>query len=169
MKNDTSLRKLRRIGLGAALAAGTTIALASGPATALGAPYADLDTLTISSAGPYTDLQTVTVSGSGLTPGEYDLSVCQYAPIDTFFGGPAVKIPACGVTVVPVTVSGAGTFSTGFTVVTSEANAHAAVGTGQPSIVDFDANSAEFILVAGHGAGFSGSQAADSVEFNVTP
>lgn len=172
MKNDTSKRTVRRIGLGALVAAGASIALSPAPATALGAPYNDFDTLTVSAAGPYSDSQTVTVSGSGLTPGAYDLSVCEYASYNTFFPGPPVpvKIPACGVTIVPVTVSGAGTFSTSFTVTTSEANAHAGVGTsGQPAAVDFDSKVGEFVLVPGHGAGFGSGHAADSVEFNVTP
>ncbi len=60
------------------LAAATAL-LAAPSATALGAPYADFDTLTVSpAASSYADGTTVTVSGSGLAPGAYDLSVCEY-------------------------------------------------------------------------------------------
>jgi hypothetical protein len=156
----------------ATLLAGAVAAAPS--ASALGSPYADLDTLTVAPASSsYTDGTTVTVSGSGLVPGDYDLSVCEYTSYATQVApGTFAPIPACGVTVVPVTASGAGTFTTSFTLDSDDLNAHRNIGGpfgGQPVNLDLDANVGEFILIPGHGAGFSGSQAADSAEFNVTP
>lgn len=172
MKNDTSKRTLRRTAVGVFAAAGVSAALFAAPsASALDAPYADYDSLTVS-AGPYSATQVVTVSGTGLTPGPHDLSVCEYTSYDTRVApmAPKVKIPACGVTIVPVTVDGTGAFSTSYTLTDTELNAHRFINTAdQPWQVDFDANLAEFVLVPGHGSGFGGGHVADSAEFNVAP
>ena len=169
----------RRLARAAALSVGATSLLAgtiaaAPSASSLGSPYADLDTLTVAPASSsYLDGTTVTVSGSGLAPGDYDLSVCEYTPYSTQVAPSTfVPIPACGVTVVPVTANSAGTFTTSFTLDSDDLNAHRNIGGpfgGQPVNLDLDANVGEFILIPGHGAGFSGSQAADSAEFNVTP
>jgi hypothetical protein len=170
-----SRRLLRTAALSGGAAALVAGAVAVAPsASALGSPYADLDTLTVTTASSsYADGTTVTVSGSGLAAGDYDLSVCEYASYSTQVApGVFAPIPACGVTVVPITVGGAGTFSTSFTLDYDDTNAHAGIGgpgNGQPALLDLDANIGEFVLVAGHGAGFGGGQVADSAEFNVTP
>jgi len=169
----TRKRRLRRAALiGAPLGGLALIAAVVGTASsasALGAPYPDLDNLALSAvSASYADGTTLTVSGTGITPGDYELGECEYTSYDTTVApGVTVPIPACGVTTVAVTVPASGSFSTSFTLLAVDANAHAAISQDQPANIDLTANLGELDLIPVHTSG-TPTPVADSAEFNVS-